>query len=171
MDRSTARVRLLVCGERLRRDDGAAILAAEMLPADAVAVAEVSEVGQLSAEAILDVPEEVALVVADAAVGVAPGEVVALPLADLAGGATGAGAGRCGGRGGPSPASSHSMPAQQVLAMATQLRGAAPRGVFVGIGGADFGFGEGLSPAVEAALPAFAETIADAIRELADLSG
>jgi hydrogenase maturation protease len=158
MDRSTTRVRLLVCGERLRRDDAAAILAAELLPADAAALADVSAVGQLSVEAILDVPEGVALVVADAAAGLAPGEMVVLPIADLAGESS---------PGGPSPASSHSIPAQHVVAMATELRGAAPRGAFVGIGGADFGFGEGLSPAVVTALPRFVETIAEAIRDLA----
>lgn len=150
------RVRLLVCGERLRRDDGAAILAAESLPADAKELAEIIEVGQLSVEALLDLDQGARFVVADAAVGVAPGEVVTLPLDRLAGGdATG-----------PSPASSHSMPAQQVIALATELRGAAPRGVFVGLGGADFDFGEGLSDAVAAALPLFVEAIAHAIQDL-----
>jgi hypothetical protein len=39
--------------------------------------------------------------------------------------------------------------------------------VFVGIGGARFGFGEELSPAVAAGLAAFASTLADEIRRLA----
>jgi hydrogenase maturation protease len=149
---------LLLCGERLRRDDGAAILAVELLPADVRELAEIIEVGQLSVEALLEAEEGAGFVVADAAVGVAPGEVVTLPLADLAAAA---------GRGGPAPASSHSIPPDQVLALAAELRGAAPRGVFVGLGGADFSFGEGLSEPVAAALPAFAEAIAEAIRRLA----
>jgi len=155
------RLRLLVCGERLRRDDGAAILAVGLLPADVRELAEIIEVGQLSVEALLDVEEGAGVVVADAAVGVAPGEVVKLPLDGLAGGDAA----------GASPASSHSLPAQQVLALAAELRGAAPRGVFVGLGGVDFGFGEGLSPEVAAGLPRFAEAIAEAVRRLASGSG
>ena len=150
-------VRLLVCGERLRGDDAAAILTAEMLPPDVRALAEVRDVGQLSVEALLDVPEGVAVIVADAALGVAPGRVVTLPLAAVAR-STGSGA---------TPASSHSLPPDQVLALAEELRGSLPRGSFVGIGGAEFGFGEGLSPAVTAGLPAFAATLADAILRLA----
>ena len=38
---------------------------------------------------------------------------------------------------------------------------------FVGIGGAEFGFGEGLSPAVAGGLPGFAAAISDEIRRLA----
>jgi hydrogenase maturation protease len=150
-------LRLLVCGERLRRDDGAAILAVGMLPTDTWELAEILEVGQLSVEALLDVEVGTGFVVADAAVGVAPGEIVRLPL-DVLTGSDAAGA---------SPASSHSMPAQQVLALAAELRGAAPRGVFVGLGGADFGFGEGLSPEVAGGLPRFADAIAEAVRDLA----
>jgi hydrogenase maturation protease len=149
---------LLVCGERLRRDDGAAILAVGMLPTDTWELAEILEVGQLSVEALLDVEVGTGFVVADAAVGVAPGEVVTLPLADLATAA---------GRGGPAPASSHSIAPDQVLALAAELRGAAPRGVFVGLGGVDFGFGEGLSSEVADGLPRFADAIAEAVRRLA----
>jgi len=151
------RVCVLVCGERLRGDDAAAVLAAEMLPADALALAEVVEVGLLSVEALLDVPEGVALVVADAAIGTAAGEVVVLPLSNVAR-STGSGA---------ALASSHSLPPGQVLALAETLRGPLPRGVFVGIGGADFGFGEGLSAPVAAGLPAFVAVLADEIRRLA----
>lgn len=151
------RVQVLVCGEELRGDDGAAIRAAEMLPDDVRALAEVLEVGQLSVEALLDVPAGVAVIVADAAVGVAAGEVVTLPLARLA---------HPGGSG-AAPASSHSLPPDQVVALAREMRGSPPRGVFVGIGGAEFGFGERLSAAVEAGLPAFAAVIAAEVRRLA----
>ena len=151
------RVRLLVCGEQLRGDDAAAILAVELLPPQIRSLAEIQEVGQLGVEALLDVPDGVALVVADAAVGVAGGTVVTLPLEGVAR-SPGSGA---------TPASSHSLPPDQVLAFAAELRGAMPRGVFVGIGGAEFGFGEGLSTAVAAGLPAFAGAIAEAIRNLA----
>jgi Ni,Fe-hydrogenase maturation factor len=64
-------------------------------------------------------------------------------------------------------ASSHSLPPDQVLALAEALRGSLPRGSFVGIGGAEFGFGEGLSAPVAAGLPAFVAALADEIRRLA----
>lgn len=152
-------MRVLICGERLRGDDAAALLAVELLPQDARALVEVVEVGQLSVEALLDVPDGVALVVADAAVGVAAGAVVTRPLDRVAGQADAGGPG--------SPASSHSLPPDQVLALAAELRGSMPRGVFVGIGGAQFEFGEGPSAAVAAGLATFASTLADEIRRLA----
>jgi hydrogenase maturation protease len=155
-------VRVLLCGERMRGDDAAALRAAEMLPEDARALAEVVEVGQLSVEALLDIPDGVAAIVADSAVGVAPGVVVTLPLEHVAQGA----AGGPGAAVGATPASSHSLPPDQVLALAAELRGSLPRGVFVGIGGAEFGFGERLSPAVAAGLAAYAATLADEIRRL-----
>jgi hydrogenase maturation protease len=152
-------VRVLVCGERLRGDDAAAIVAAAALPADARALAELVEVGQLSVEILLDVPDEVALIVADAAIGVAPGQVVTLPLAQIANTA--------GAAGGITPASSHSLPPDQVVALAGELRGSPLRGSFVGIGGAEFGLGEWLSPAVAASLPAFVSALTAEIRRLA----
>jgi len=150
-------VRVLVCGELRRGDDAAALLAAGGLAAAVASLADVIEVGQLSVEALLDVPESAAVIVADAAVGVAAGQVVTLPLSEVA--RRGAGA---------TPASSHSLPPDQVLALAEKIRGSPLRGSFVGIGGAEFGFGERLSPAVKAAMPAFTEALAGAIRSLSD---
>jgi len=151
------RVRVLVCGEALRGDDGAAIRAAELLPEDVRALADVLGVGQLNIETLLELPNGVAVIVADAAVGVAAGEVVTLPLNRPA---------RHGGSG-AIPASSHSLPPDQVVALAAAMRGSPLDGSFVGIGGSEFGFGERLSPAVEAGLPAFANVIAAEIRRLA----
>ena len=149
-----------VCGEGLRGDDGAAIRAAALLPDDVRALADVLEVGQLSVETLLDVPDGAAVIVADAAVGIAAGEIVTLPLAHLARPAAR-------GESGAVPASSHSLPPDQVVALAGEMRGSPPRGSFVGIGGAEFGFGERLSPAVEAGLPGFAAAIAAEVRRLA----
>ncbi|MGD0121158.1 MAG: hydrogenase maturation protease [Candidatus Limnocylindrales bacterium] len=149
------RVHILVCGERLRGDDGAALLAAQGLRAEAHDVAEIREVGQLSVEALVDLPEGATVIVADAAAGVAAGEVVIVPLAEIAERAAGA-----------MPASSHSLPPDQVLAIAEEMRGSPFSGVFVGIGGADFGLGEGLSPAVAAGLPALTAALEAEIRRL-----
>jgi hydrogenase maturation protease len=149
-------VRVLACGERLRGDDAVGPLAAELLPAQVRSLADVLEIGQMTVESLIDVPEEVALIVVDAAVGVAVGQVVLLPLADVARRRLGA-----------APASSHSLPPDQVVALAEEMRRSSLRGTFVGIGGAEFGFGEGLSPAVEAALPDLVAALSGEIRRLA----
>ncbi len=157
----TRPVTLLVCGERFRRDDGAAIAAVQLLPPAALALAEVAEVGQLDVETLMDVPDDAAIVLADAALGVVPGQVVTLTLDDVADNS----------RGGPTPASTHSLSPEQVLGVAAELRGSMPRGLFVGIGAADFGYGEQLSPAVAGKLDEFAEAIAEAIHSLAGDAG
>jgi hydrogenase maturation protease len=151
------RVHVLICGEPLRGDDAAAPLAAEMLPPDVLVLATITELGQLGVEALLNVPADAAVVVADAAVGIPAGRIVVLPLEDVARPA-GSGA---------SPASSHTLPPDQVLALAGEMRGSPLRGTFVGIGGAEFRFGEPPSEEVAAALPAFAAALADEIRRLA----
>ena len=152
-----SRVYVLLCGERLRGDDAAAPLAAEMLPADVLALATITELGQLGIEALLDVPADAALVVADAAVGLPAGRIVVLPLEAVAR-SEGSGA---------SPASSHALPPHQVLALADEMRGSPAHATFVGIGAAEFGFGNGPSEDVAAALPEFAAAIAAEIRRLA----
>ena len=151
------RVHVLICGEPLRGDDAAAPLAAEMLPPDVLALATITDLGQRGGEALLNVPADAAVVVADAAVGIPAGRIVVLPLEDVARPA-GSGA---------SPASSHTLPPDQVLALADEMRGSPLRGTFVGIGGAEFRFGEPPSEEVAAALPAFAAALADEIRRLA----
>ena len=150
-------VHVLICGERIRRDDGAAVLAAGLLPPDVLALARISEVGQLFVEALLEVPPGEAVIVADAAVGIPAGLVVTVSLAAVARSA-GSGA---------TPASSHAIPPHQVLALAEEMAGAPLRGTFVGIGAAELGFGEELSDPVAAALPRFAAAIAAEIRRLA----
>jgi hydrogenase maturation protease len=156
------RVHVLVCGERLRGDDAAALLAAEALTPGARALAEILEVGQLAIETLVDIPEGVALIVADAAIGVAAGQVVVVPLEALAGlGGTAASA---------APSSSHTLPPDLALALAGELRGAPLRGSFVGIGVASFGLGEELSPLVSAAMPEFIAALDSEIRRLGSTS-
>jgi hydrogenase maturation protease len=153
-DATTAAPRtvLLVCGEPERGDDGAALAAVAALPPLVAARATIVRCGQLDVDHLLAVPDDAACVVVDAAVGVAPGEVVAMPLADLADRA---------GRG--APRSSHTLPPDQVVSLAAALRGSPPEGVFVGIGGRAFGLGAGLSPEVAAGLQALTDRIVDEI--------
>ncbi len=165
-DTPATRVRVLVCGEALRGDDGAAIRAAEFLPPDVRAIADLAFVGQLEIDALVDLPEGATIVIADAATGIEPGRVVVLALEQLAGAAAGGAAG-----GGAIPASSHALPPDQILALAAEIRGEPPRGVFVGIGAGRFEPGEDLSEPVRAGLPAFASTLAKEIRRLASLAG
>jgi len=70
---------------------------------------------------------------------------------------------------GPAPHSSHSLPINQVLGVANVLAEKPLEGVFVGIGGSDFGFGERLSSSVMRGLPAFVAAIDRAVEALLPL--
>jgi hydrogenase maturation protease len=152
----TERLRLLVCGERERGDDAAAFAAVAALPPAVRDRVDVVACGQLEVDDLLDMPAGAACIVIDAAVGVAPGEVIALSLADVAAR-----------RGGGAPRSSHTLPPDQAIALAAALRGAPPAGVFVGIGGADFALGADLSPAVRAGVPRLVDRLVAEIERLA----
>ena len=98
---------------------------------------------------------EVAVVV-DAAVGVAPGHVVTLPIESIV--ADGSA---------PTPRSSHELPIDQVLGLSEALRpGGLPAGSFVGIGGRRFGYGRPLSRSVRLNMGAFQTAILDELTRL-----
>ena len=143
---------LLVCGEPERGDDGAAFEAAAALPPAVLVRVDVVRCGQLDVDHLLAVPDGARCIVVDSAVGVSPGAVVAIPLADLVDRA-----------GGGTPRSSHALPPDQVIGLAAALRGRPPEGVFVGIGGRAFGLGAGLSPEVAAALPRLIDRLVEEI--------
>jgi len=158
-------VRLLVCGNAERGDDGAALSAiATLLPTLPSALLERLEVrrcGQLRVEDLLDIPAGEVAVVVDAAVGVPPGHVIALPISDIAPTL-----------GTAAPRSSHELPIDQVLALAATLRtGGLPAGVFIGIGGRRFGYGRPLSRSVRLAMPSFQRAIASELARLAHVPG
>lgn len=154
------RLPLLVCGEPARGDDSVAFEAVAALPAAVRDRVDVVTCGQLEVGHLLDVPADVACIVVDAAVGVPPGEVVVLSLADVAAR-----------RGGGAPRSSHALAPDQVIALAATLRGTPPQGVFIGIGGADFALGADLSPAVRIGLPWLVEQLVAEIDRLAPALG
>ena len=153
-------VRLLVCGNADRGDDGAALSAIATLlpalPAAMLARMEVRRCGHLRVEDLMDVTAgEVALVV-DAAVGIAPGRIVTIPIHDVAADPEA-----------PSPRSSHELPIDQVLGLADVLRdGGLPGGTFVGIGGRRFGYGRPLSRSVRLNLAAYQAAIAAELSRL-----
>lgn len=153
---------VLVCGEAARGDDAAGFAAIDLLAPETLAVACVEPVGQLDVLVLLDLPAESACVVVDAVYGLEPGEIWVRPLEALVDRARALDAG---GRR-AEPRSSHELPIDAVLTLAATLRAAPPRGVFVGIGGSEFGLGAPMSGAVAAALPAFAAAIDTAVRSL-----
>jgi hydrogenase maturation protease len=157
-------VRLLVCGNADRGDDGAALSAvATLLPSLPSALLERLEVrrcGHLRVEDLTDVRQGEIAVVVDAAVGIPPGHVVILPIRQILAEADS-----------PAPRSSHELPIDQVLGLAQVLRpGGLPDGTFVGIGGRRFGYGRPLSRSVRLNLPAFQAAIAAELARSAHVS-
>ena len=129
-------VRLLVCGNAERGDDGAALAAVATLlaglPPHLLAVLDVRRCEGLDLDDLIDLPADTACVIADAVVGLAPGEVVTIPLADLPERDAAAA---------PIPRSSHILPIGQLVAIAEIMRDHPLDGSFVGIGGRSFDFG------------------------------
>lgn len=155
-------VRLLVCGNAERGDDGAALVAVAGLlaglPPHLLSALEVRRCEQLELEDLLDVPEGSACVITDAAIGLPVGRIVTVPLAELP---------ERDGAAGPAPHSSHVLPIGQLVAIAQVMRAAPLAGAFVGIGGRSFGFGRALGRPVRAALPAFRVAIVAALIDAA----
>lgn len=155
-------VRVLVCGNPDRGDDGAAVAAVATvlptLPADVLARLEVRRCPQLAARDLLDIPSTVRAVIVDAALGAAPGQVVVVPLGDLAGRSDT-----------PIPHSSHAVPADLPIRLAALIRSDPPDGTFVGIGGRSFGYGATLSRPVREGLAAFRSAVAEELTRLASV--
>lgn len=162
MSRSPRPVRLLVCGNTDRGDDGAALAAVTGLlaglPAHLLADLEVRPCESLQLEDLLELPDDGACVIVDAARGMTPGAVVTIALTDVP--ARDA-------RTGPVPRSSHVLPIGQIVAMAEVMRGRPVAGSLVAIGGVSFGFGPGLARPVRRALPAFQAAIEAALIDAA----
>jgi len=155
-------VRLLVCGNTERGDDGAARVAVTGLlpglPARLLADLDVRPCESLQLEDLLELPADCACVIVDAALGVIPGMVVTIALTDVP--ARDA-------RTGPVARSSHVLPIGQIVAMAEVMRGRRIDGYLVAIGGDTFGFGPGLGQHVRAGLPAFEAAIEAALIDAA----
>ena len=161
MSLPTPVLRLLVCGNADRGDDGAPMCAvAHVLPQLDLATRqrlEVRRCAQLDATDLIDVAPGEACLILDTVVGIEPGAVVELTLDELATRATIA------------PRSSHALPIMQVLGIAREVRdGGLPIGAFVGIGGKWFGFGVVRSRALREGMPAYERAITSAIAELVE---
>jgi hydrogenase maturation protease len=131
-------------GNPLRRDDGAGSALARGLEALLPGL-EVVEAAELLPEHAEAVSRAQAVLFLDAAASGPPGEVRAGPVAFRAA------------RG----ALLHALQPDELLGLARALHGRAPPAGLVTIAGADFTFGDGLSPAVEASLPLARERTAE----------
>lgn len=146
-------VRVIVLGNRMRRDDGIALRLAEGLrprfpsldwregATDPLALCEQLGGAELA-------------VVLDATVGAGPPGTVT--VADLEAAAAPAGA-----------LSSHGADLAAAFALAARLGSAPRRLVVIGVEASDTGHGEHLSPALEAALPQLVADVAGILREFA----
>ncbi len=156
-------VRLFVCGTAERGDDGAALSAVAtllpVLPSALLERLEVRRCGHLRAEDILGMPAGEIAVVIDAATGVPPGHVVALPIRTL--GDT---------SGGPMPRSFLESGLEATFAAAhAETPDAMPEGIFIGIGGRRFGYGRPLSRSVRLAMASFQRVIAAELARVANV--
>ena len=153
-------VRIIVCGNADRGDDGAALSAIATLlptlPHRLLSKVEIRRCLELHVEDLVDLPRDVVCLVLDAVAGVEPGQVVRMALGDLLV------------RPAFTPRSSHELPIDLVVGLAGIIRETPVVGTFVGLGGHGFDYGASLSKVVRAAMPAYGEAIA---AELALLAG
>ena len=153
---------ILGYGNTLRRDDGAGAVAARLMADDSRLQrdgVEVREAYQLLPEMSLDMAEVTLVIFVDADAAGLPGSIEVHEIDPQAAARDDADA-----RSEPG-ASSHHVGGGEIVALAATLGGRAPAAVAIGIGVADMGMGEGLSPAVEAALPRVVDIVADLVEE------
>ena len=138
---------VLAIGNPLRRDDGAAAAAVDGLGDDRGVAVVVRH--QLAPELADAVAAARMVAIVDARQGGAPGSIAwrELRAADAA-----------------PPALAHALSPEALLALAAALHGARPPAWLVTVAGADFSFGEGLSPPVERALPELRARVAALLR-------
>lgn len=152
-------VRIVVCGNTDRGDDGVALATIATLlptlPHSLLAKVEIRRCPELRVEDLVELPSGVACLILDAVAGLEPGRVVRLPLDELQE------------RPSFTPRSSHQLPIHLVVGLAGALRDRPVAGTFIGLAGHGFGFGAPLSAVVRAALPAYREAIAGELHELA----
>jgi hydrogenase maturation protease len=159
-------VLVLGYGNTLRRDDGVGVLVADAVATDirlARAIGEgrvtVATAYQLTPEVALDFAAASLVILIDADVAGLPGAIAVHELAS--------GGGRSAAtdvRAAPGSSSHHVAPAE-LLALARELSGLAPPAVGIGIGVVDLELGEGLSGAVERAVPRAVDAVVRRVLE------
>lgn len=147
---------LFACGNALRGDDSVAGRAVAGLPDEVLRRTEVRSTAALEPEQLIELDAGLAVLVVDAVAGVAPGQLVRLDLEAVAERAADVRA-----------CSTHQLPLDRVLGLASLLRDGPVRGLFLGLGVGDVGAGTQMSGPVAAAVPDLREAIAAAVEELA----
>lgn len=147
-------VEILVCGSSDRGDDGAPAAAAPLIRKHLPPDVRLKVVGLLDIDDLLAVAPAAGVVIVDAAVGIAPGQIVTLPLTGWIG------------RDGLRPRSSHALAFPEVIGLAELIRGLPLPGQIVAIGANRFDLGQPLGRRVAAALPALVEATLDAVERV-----
>lgn len=143
---------VLVCGDRSRGDDGAAVAAVERLPRRLRSEIRIRPSGLLEPDELVAALLSGPCLILDTVRCVAPGEIIEVPLNQLLSGD------------GPAAASSHTLPMPIVVGLAAALGAPLGSGAFLGIGGTPFIGGERLSPAVDAGLDGYVAAIVAHLR-------
>jgi hydrogenase maturation protease len=155
---ATGGVLIVGYGNGLRSDDGVGPAVAALLAIDPrLAGADVRAVHQLTPELALDASGASLLVLVDASADAPAGEVTMWRL-DPAGEAHDA-------PGEAREAMSHHVDPAGIVDLARELWGTAPPVVIVSVGVASLEVGEGLTPAVRAAVPRAADVVAAIVAE------
>jgi hydrogenase maturation protease len=156
-------VRLVVCGNADRGDDGVALAAAATLlpalPSSLAPKLEVRRSPDLRTEYLIDLPDGVQALIIDAVIGLSPGEVVRVPLDQLVAHQS------------FTPRSSHQLPIDLVVGLAGVIRKRPVPGMFIGLSGHRFGYGTPLSRASRAALPDFRAAIVAELERMVGVDG
>lgn len=152
-------VRIVVCGNADRGDDGVALATiARLLPTlphRLLAKVEIRRCLELRVEDLVDLKPGVSCLIVDAVLGPEPGQVVCRDLSCLLE------------RQSFTPRSSHELPMDLVLGLAGVLRDEPVAGTFVGLCGHGFDYGAPLSRVVRSAMPAFRDAITAELEKLA----
>ena len=148
----TAAWTVLVCGDRNRGDDGAAVVAAERLPRRLRSAIRIRACGQLEPDELVSALLSGPCLILDTVRGVAPGAILEVSLRQLLSGD------------GSTPASTHALPMPIVVGLAAELGAPLECGAFLGIGGSAFGPGQRLSPSVEAGIDDYVAAIVTHLR-------
>lgn len=152
----TPTIDVLVCGSTDRGDDGAPLVACQLLEADRPPNARIRRVGQLDVDDLLSIAPGGGAVIVDSATGIDPGVILELPLRALLDTEASV-----------QPRSSHALAIPEVIGLADMIRGRPLAGRIVVIGARRFALGRPLTRRVAKAVPMLAQTIRLAVERLA----
>ncbi len=162
--RGCAGVLVVGYGSVLRGDDALGWHAVARLARDPrLDGARVSWTHQLTPELADEIAGCSLLVLVDAAAGTVPGALQVRRLGSAGAGSAAGARGAAGAAGRPGAALTHHVAPESLLGLARELYGSAPEAWVVSVGAAGLDIGDGLSPAVEAALPAVIDAVAGII--------